>query len=215
MKCLVVDDHRLVAQAVGGLLSEVCNLELMVCCSVVEAIDAIRQRPPDLLLLDVVLPGERWQDASTTLQAFNPDGRLIFLTGAVELFTPPAELEAITLAVVEKSRSWEELVRVVSDWTCSQQIRWPHRAERMAMPPLERLSPRELRVFEALGRGMLNKEIARQLGLTPATVETYRKTICAMLGVSGAELVRAAVLHRCCRSGEPSNAEPISDDSAA
>jgi len=61
--CLVVDDHQLVAQAVGGLLSEQCGLKLVgVCCSVQEALAVMEQAPPDLLLLDLNLPEERWQD---------------------------------------------------------------------------------------------------------------------------------------------------------
>ena len=48
-----------------------------------------------------------------------------------------------------------------------------------------------------LGMGLKNKQIAENLGLTPATVGTYRKTIAAKLGLSGAELVRSAALYRC------------------
>jgi hypothetical protein len=61
----------------------------------------------------------------------------------------------------------------------------------------QQLSPRELRVFEALGRGLQNKEIAQLLGLSRYTVESYRKTISAKLELCGPELVRAAALHRC------------------
>jgi DNA-binding NarL/FixJ family response regulator len=52
-------------------------------------------------------------------------------------------------------------------------------------------------VFHAVGKGRQNKEIAKQMALCVNTVETYRKTISAKLGLSGAELVRAAALHRC------------------
>ena len=212
MHCLIVDDHQLVAQAVGGLLSEVCNFnQLSLCCTVAEAVRMIQQAAPDLLVLDVVLPGEHWRDASDALQRCNPDGRVIFLTGAAEGFAPPQEVGAITLAVVEKSRSWDELVAVVQRWSLSLSPITASLRQQQASPlALSRLSPRELRVFEALGRGMLNTEIARMLGLTPCTVETYRKSICALLGMSGAELVRAAVLHRCCN---PANA--ITDRPAA
>ncbi len=200
MHCLIVDDHQLVAQALGGLLGEVCNFsQLSLSHSVGDAVRRIQQAPPDLLLLDVVLPGEHWSDASDALQRCNPHGRLIFVTGAAEGFSPPQEIAPITLAVVEKSRSWNELVDVVQRWS---KVRKPLSGTRQREHPplsaLARLSPRELRVFEALGRGMLNKEIAKALGLTPYTVESYRKSICALLGISGAELVRAAVLHRCC-----------------
>jgi DNA-binding NarL/FixJ family response regulator len=66
-----------------------------------------------------------------------------------------------------------------------------------ALVQLDRLSPRERLVFHAVGKGMQNKEIAKQMALCVNTVETYRKTISAKLGLSGPELVRAAALHRC------------------
>lgn len=55
-------------------------------------------------------------------------------------------------------------------------------------------------MFLLVGRGLLNKEIAHELGLSLQTVETYRKTLAQKLGISGAELVRAASLHRCVTS---------------
>jgi len=66
---------------------------------------------------------------------------------------------------------------------------------------LDRLSPRERYVFEAIGQGMASKEIARMLELSVSTVETYHKSISAKLDLSGAELVRAAALHRCTNAG--------------
>ena len=200
LRCLVVDDHRLVAQAVGGLLSELCGFELVeVCHTVAEAIAQMERECPDLLILDLDLPGEHWQDAASALQRLNPQARLVFLSASGDQFTPPPEYSSIVLGVVAKSRAWNDLLAVVHGWLRS--------ADAVAAPgnqggnqagelPLHRLSPRELRLFLALGRGLLNKQIAQEQGLTMATVETYRKAISAKLNLSGAELVRAAVLQR-------------------
>lgn len=197
LSCLLVDDHQLVAQAVGGLLSEQCGLRLVaVCCSIQEALIAIDQAPPDLLLLDVNLPGERWQDCAAALQHRKPEARLIILTGMADQFVPPEQIRSRLLAVVDKSRAWDDLASVVNRWqqqlpTCppSQQVPW--------VLMVDRLSPRERRVLDAMGQGLNNKEIAKLLGLSLRTVETYRKSISATLALSGAELVRAAALYRC------------------
>lgn len=201
MRCLLVDDHKLVGQAIGGLLREVCNLEdVVVCGSVSEALSRMLQEPPDLLLLDVNLPGERWQDAAEALQIHHPEARVIILTGMTEQFLPPPELQPLLLAVIDKGRAWSDLVEVVNAWKrLHSSGRDPSRE--LSQLPLNRLSPRELRVFDALGKGLLNKEIARELNLRLATVESYRKSMSAKLGISGAELVRASVLHRCCNPG--------------
>lgn len=196
--CLIVADHQLCGQAVGGLLSEQCGLELVaVCASVAEALGLMENgSTPGLLLLDVYHATEGWQDAASTLRRLNPDGRLIMLTARPNELQPPQELAPILLGVVEKNRPWAELITLVSRW----QQQHPSSAVRRsasAVEQLDRLSPRELRVFQCLGKGMHNKEIAKALGLCVNTVETYRKIISAKLGLSGVELVRAAVLHRC------------------
>lgn len=205
MRCLLVDDHRLVGQAIGGLLREVCELRsLLICGTVAEALPQMQQLPPDLLLLDVNLPGEAWQDAVEALRRLNPDGRVIMITGMSDQFTPPADLQPLLLAVVDKARAWSDLVEVVQSWKRQRLGEVPQPKE-LAQLPLDCLSPRERRVFAAIGKGLLNKEIAQQLQLTVSTVETYRKTMSAKLGISGAELVRASVLHRCCQAGTPLN----------
>jgi len=197
MRVLVVDDHLLLGQAIGGLLTQLFPLDLQgVCGSVADALVLLANCSPDLLLLDVCLPGERWQDLAEPYLAGNSQGALLFVTGHDASFEPPAALGQQVLGVIHKSVCWAELIAVVSPWLqrsgagsetllCSQRLSpdW--------------LSPRELRVFEALGKGMLNREIAEHLGLSTATVDSYRKSICSKLGVSGTELVRQAVISRC------------------
>jgi DNA-binding NarL/FixJ family response regulator len=198
LTCLVVADHQLCGQAVGGLLSEQCGLELMaVCPTVAEALGWMEQGPPPgLLLLDLYQAEDRWQDAAMSLQRCNPEGRLIMLLGKRDGFQPPEQIVPILLGVVDKRRPWEELITLVSRW--QQQHPSPAMRQRAeVLEHLDRLTPRERRVFQCLGKGWHNKEIARSLGLCVSTVETYRKTISAKLGLSGVELVRAAALHRC------------------
>jgi len=61
---VVLDDHRMVAQAIAGVLSEVAGLTVIgVCTSVQEVISLIRSSPPRLLVLDVELAGECYRDA--------------------------------------------------------------------------------------------------------------------------------------------------------
>ena len=192
LRCLVVDDHQLVAQAVGGLLSELCGLELQaICTSVREAVARMRESCPDLLILDLCLPGESWQEAAEVFLEGNPSGGLVVLSAISTEFVPPENLEGNLIGVVDKTRAWQDLAGVVISWKEMRQGLAP------ALLPLQALTPRELRVFLLVGRGLINKEIAHELGLSTQTVETYRKTLSHKLGVSGAELVRAASLHRC------------------
>ena len=195
LRCLVIDDHQLVAQAVGGLLSELCGLELQaICTSVSEGVAQMRASCPDLLILDLCLPGESWQEAAGVFLEGNPNGALVVLSAISTEFVPPENLEGNLVGVVDKTRAWQDLAGVVSDWKAMRLGLTP------AQLPLHNLTPRELRVFLLVGRGLLNKEIAHELGLSIQTVETYRKSLSNKLGISGAELVRAASLHRCVAS---------------
>ena len=200
LTCLVLDRHILVGKAVGGLLAEHCGLDLVgVFSSVAQALVFIENSPPDLLLLDVHCAGkhgETWIDAALALKRAKPAGRLILITDVSEELIPPAEIESMLLGIVDKRHDWDDLVRMV---TRLQELsaRRSHMSNPKWRLQIETLSPRELRVFHALGLGLLNKEIAQSLGLSLQTVETYRKHISAKLSLSGSELIRAATLHRC------------------
>jgi len=195
MRAMIVDDHLLLAEAVGGLLSQLCSLELQaVCSSASQALAVLEQGCPDLMIVDLHLPGERWEPVVETYLQHCAQGRFIVLSGEAEGFTVPAWCQRALLAVIDKSRSWTTLITVVHQW-----LRSHGEGCRLlgTMPALMigALSPREQRVFACLGKGMLNREMAQQLELSLATVESYRKGICSKLGVSGPELVRLAVLH--------------------
>ena len=200
LTCLVIDRHILVGKAVGGLLAEHCGLELVaVFSSLAQALVFIENSPPDLLLLDVNCAGDQeqtWLEVALALQASNPAGRLILITDVSNVLKPPAEIEAILLGIVDKHHDWDDLVRMVT----SLQELSPKRSH-MSNPKwrlqMDTLSPREFRVFQALGLGLLNKEIALSLSLSLQTVETYRKHISAKLSLSGSELIRSATLYRC------------------
>ena len=192
----------MVGQAIAGVLAEVAGLEVLgVCRSVAEACALIRQRPPRLLVLDVELGGESYRDAAVLLRELNPSAELLFITALADSFEPPADLAAITIGIVDKADAWDALLAVLQRW-------WQERPDHLRdllpgcdqqLKAIDDLSPRERRLMLELGNGHLNKQIAAKTGLSTATVESYRKGVAAKLGVSGAELVRLAVLYRCLR----------------
>ncbi|QCH14262.1 response regulator transcription factor [Synechococcus sp. CB0101] len=199
MGVVVLDRHRMVGQAIAGVLSEVAGLDVMgVCASVQEAKLLIRRHPPRLLVLDVELGDGSYCEAADLLLQLRPDAELLVVTAMAEAFSPPADLARCVIAVVDKALAWDQLMAVVLAWKdrCQNQVRTHLPSCQDLLSAIERLSPREQRVVRALGCGLLNKEIASRLNLSNATVETYRKHVAARLGVSGAELVRLASLYR-------------------
>lgn len=197
MNVIVLDDHRMVAQSIAALLSELGGLTVLgVCSSVSDACALIMQQPPDLLVLDVDLGGDDYRDAAHLLHRLAPDAHVLFVSALGRTFHPPAELRAFTIGVVDKTQAWDQLLNSVQLWRAQQGVP----AISLTVDRLQRiqaLAPREQRLMQALGHGLLNKEIARSLNLKEATVKTYRKQVANSLGVSGSQLVRLATLYRC------------------
>jgi DNA-binding NarL/FixJ family response regulator len=189
----------MVGQAIAGVLADVAGLTVLgVCSTTAEACSAMRLRPPRLRVLEVNLGSENYRDAADLLHELNPSAELLFITSLGDTFQPPEDLAAITVGVVHKSEGWQELLAALQCW-------WQARPDQhlshlpgcaQLLIAIEQLSPREHRLLLELGNGQLNKQIASRLQLSPTTVETYRKNVAAKLGVSGAELVRLAVLYR-------------------
>jgi two-component system invasion response regulator UvrY len=199
MDVLVLDDHGMVAQAIAGVISEVAGCEVVgVCIAVPEACALIKQRRPQLLVLDVELADGSYCEPVAALLAANPEGRVLFVTALGEAFQPPTDLEPLTVGVIDKALAWDQLLAALERWRRSQVPRGQHGEAgcQLQLDAVERLSPRERRLVLELGRGLLNKQIAANLALSASTVETYRKTVAAKLGVSGPELVRLAALYR-------------------
>ena len=198
----------MVGQAIAGVLSEVAGLNVTgVCVSVQEVVALINCSPPRLLVVDVELGGECYRDAVGPLLQRRPEAELLFITAMASEFVPPADLQPFTIGVVDKAQAWDQLLAVLMPWKqglCGGRPAVMEGCE-LQLAAIDRLTPREQRLVRELGCGLLNKEIAARLELSVATVETYRKSVAAKLGVSGAELVRLATLHRTLRwdAGSP------------
>jgi DNA-binding NarL/FixJ family response regulator len=205
---VVLDDHRMVGQAIAGVLSEVAGLNVTgVCASVQEVVALIHVSPPRLLVADVELVGECYRDAVDPLLQLRPEAELLFVTAMASQFEPPADLQPFTIGVVDKAQAWDQMLALVMPWkesVCDGITAAMPGCERQ-LAAINQLSPREQRLMRELGCGLLNKEVAARLELSLATVETYRKSVAAKLGVSGAELVRLATIYRTLRwyAGSP------------
>jgi DNA-binding NarL/FixJ family response regulator len=192
LRCLIAEDHAMFAQLVGGLLRSSCDLEIVAICSTVaEALAAIDQHHPRLLILDLHLPDGPGLAVAQHLLAVVPEARVLVLSAHASQFVCPDALQPAILAVVDKTQAWDELVALVAAHMRAMDADHPHA---FTTERLETLTARERDVLRLLGLGEASKTIARSLGLSLSTVETHRRNIAAKLGMSGAELIRLAVL---------------------
>lgn len=202
MASLLACSPSLSGGLLSALLAQCCGLvHLGVCEDEEETIEAIQALHPDLLLLDggdfAGRAANRCHRILHHLSTIQNPIRIILLCPDRQVAPPPA-LATAAWAVLSDDAYWPQLLARITD------LRLAAAADRDSrVPPLPdprcfgRLNPRERTVLAHLAEGLMNKEIARVLGLTRRTVETYRKAISAKLGVSGAQLLRVAVLHHC------------------
>jgi DNA-binding NarL/FixJ family response regulator len=192
VSCLIAEDHAMFAQLVGGLLRSSSTLEIVaICPSVSEANAAIDRHHPQLLILDLHLPDGPGLAVAEHLLAVVPEAKVLVLSAHASQFVCPDHLQPAVLAVVDKTQASDVLLDQVAAHVpaLGAACQHPFNQER-----LQTLTDRERDVLHQLGLGEASKAIARNLGLSVSTVDTHRRNIAAKLGVSGAELIRLAVL---------------------
>ncbi|GAA4760303.1 sigma-70 family RNA polymerase sigma factor [Novosphingobium ginsenosidimutans] len=202
VRILIVDDHQLAREGLKSVLAG-DGLEVVgEATSGEEAVDLVARLQPDVVLMDVRLgPGIDGLEATRRIAALGLPSRVLMLS----LHDMPAyvreALAAGAAGYVLKDASIAELRGAVSQVMAGQSV-MPlnlinaalRQNEREVRPAdaLNTLTPREREVLAQIAEGLTNKEIARQLGVSPATVKAHVERIIAKLGV--ADRTQAAVL---------------------
>jgi DNA-binding NarL/FixJ family response regulator len=157
-----------------------------------EAIRRISAQPPDVVLMDIQLPGMSGIECVTALKKKLPNLEFIMLTVYEDSDRLFSALKAGASGYLIKSGPPEKLFEAIRDVHSGGSQFSAHIARRVvqyfcspAKPSAEsnKLSPRELEVIELLASGYIYKEIADKLGIGTETVRTYVKNICTKLQV--------------------------------
>ena len=182
-----------------------------------ELLQLMREISPDIVLLDVVMPGIGGLEVGKALQAAGTTAKLVYLTMESD---PDAAVEAFDVgasAYLSKASPAAELLRVLRLVIGGGRYLSPSiaggdvdalYAARLAHPA-KSLSPRELEVLKLLLAGLPMKAVARNLGIAPRTVAFHKYRAMEQLGLStNAELIDFAMRHRLL-SRAPTQALPI------
>lgn len=138
-------------------------------------IAAGRALRPACLLVDVKLPGMSGLELQAHVRQEQPDLPVILMTGHGDVAMARTALRAGALDFIEKPINDDELLAAIEGALSGEVERIDKRREREDMlKRLARLTPRELEVFQRATDGMHNREIAREFGISPRTVEVHR-----------------------------------------
>jgi DNA-binding NarL/FixJ family response regulator len=199
LTCLFVEDHTLIGQALAGVVRGLPGIgDVTLATTVAEAIAAAAELDVDLLIIDLALPDGHGLDVLRAVLKWHPDVACVVLSAGASEFTCPTELSATILAIVEKSAALDAL-RFEVEAIVRRRLGGLPQANRAN--PESLLRPRELQVFELIGKGMTTRQIAAAMSISETTVNTYRREIVAKLGAVGADLVRLATIYNLSHPG--------------
>jgi two-component system response regulator NreC len=199
VRIVLADDHQVVRSGLRMLLDSETDFEVVAEASDVDgAARYVRGHHPDVLVLDLNMPGGSSLDAIPEIRAESPDTQIVVLTMQQEPAFARQALGAGALGYVLKEAADEELVEAVRRAAAGESYLNPRLGARIAAEPPpgppDDLSQREVDVLRLIALGHTNAEIAGQLFLSVRTVETHRSHIQQKLGLSSrAELVGYAL----------------------
>jgi DNA-binding NarL/FixJ family response regulator len=192
IRVLIVDDHAIVRSGLAALLATTSDLEVIgEAASGTEAVHLTAELRPDVVLMDLSMPGVDGVRATASVLAEHPDTHVLVLTsysdqrwilGALEAgadgyLLKNAEPEVILSGIREVMTGGSPL-----DPKAARALVTSHRRD--PVTPRSQLTDREQEVLTMVGDGLPNKVIARRLGITERTVKAHLTNIYQRLGVT-------------------------------
>jgi two-component system invasion response regulator UvrY len=205
IRVLLVDDHELVRTGVKSILERAPDIEVVAEASTgEEAIELQKTSSPDVVLMDVSMPGIGGIEATRRLLVANPGISVIALTALDDDPFPSRLNEVGAKGFLTKGCPAQEMIHAVRMVYRGQRFISPGVAQRhtikewksCAANPFQGLSSRETQVLMQILDGRRNQEISDILCLSPKTVSTYRQRILEKLDIrNDVELTRLAYRH--------------------
>ena len=212
IRLVIIDDHQLVRSGLRRLLE---NQEDMTvedeAGTAYDAVRLARLHKPDVILLDVVMPGGSGLEAIPEIREAAPDARVLTLSMQDDASYVRQAFAAGASGYVLKEAADEELLAAVREVAEGGRYVDPQLGARLAAADAaaaadvdaDPLSDREREVLRLLALGHTNQEIAQMLYLSVRTAETHRARIMQKLGLTTrAELVRYALDHGLLAEGD-------------
>jgi DNA-binding NarL/FixJ family response regulator len=187
---MIVDDHALVRAGLAELLTGAGDIDVAAtAANGEEAVEAAVREQPDVILMDLSMPGMGGAEATRTLLATGIDARVVVLTSLSARERILDALDAGAIGYLLKDAEPDELIRGVRAAARGESPLSPKAAQqvlaaRSDQRPAVELSPREREVLELVGQGLPNKLIARRLEISEKTVKAHLTQVFAQLGVT-------------------------------
>ena len=207
MRILIADDHAIVREGLRTLLEAQPDIEVVgEATDGEEAVNKTQEIQPDIVLMDITMPGMNGLEATRQIRQNNPDAKILVLTmhEGDEYFFKFLDVGASGYFI--KGGSSTELISALRAVWHGDVFLYPTMAKKLLSDYLQRvkagsnkesydgLTNREREVLKLIAEGYTNQEISERLVLSVTTVQTHRAHIMAKLGLHGpTELVKYAL----------------------
>jgi two-component system invasion response regulator UvrY len=204
IKVIVADDHHLVRRSIARILEDEQGLQVIgEAATGEEALQQARALRPDIVLMDIRMPGIGGLEATRKIARGMADIKVVILTAYLEETFAQRLLDAGACGFISKGTEVEEMVRALRAIHTGQRYISPEIAQRLVLAkmdtqsnPFDQLSSRELQVAMMIINCHKVSDISESLFLSPKTVNTYRYRIFEKLGLqSDVELTHLGLRH--------------------
>lgn len=190
IRVVIVDDHPLVRAGLESLLATAPDIEVAgVADDGAQAEPLVADKSPDVVLMDLSMPGMDGTEATRAVRAAHPDVPVVILTTFSDRERILAALDAGAIGYVLKDAEPDELVRAVRAAAGGDAPLSPRAARELLgatrrAEGLDQLSNREREVLALVREGLANKVIAMRLGIAEKTVKAHLTSVYESIGVS-------------------------------
>jgi len=210
IKVLIVDDHLTFAEALQAALAKEKDLQVVdVVTDGSAAVEKAAEHRPDVILMDVAMPGMDGIEATRRIKESDPDAHVVVLTGHEGEHLLARAVQAGANGFLRKTDGVLNLAEAVRQAHRGEPLhdeeevdhalrRFRHRRDQEGTieQRLERLTPREVQILQLMALGRSSDRIAQDLGMSPNTLRTHTQNILTKLGVhSKLEALVHAIRH--------------------
>jgi len=194
IKVMIVDDHNLVREGLKAVFDQGDEIDVVgEAGSGEEAIEMVNKMKPDVILMDISMPGMNGIQATKLIRDANPDAKIVILTMLDQEGYVYEAIKAGATGYMLKSTSSDELVNAIQTVNEGKALLHPDATAQLLKEFVTLaqnkakdygLSNREMEVLQLLSEGNTNKEIAKALWISEQTVKTHVAHIFDKLGTS-------------------------------
>ena len=206
IKIILVDDHPMMRDGLRYAIQTQPDMKVVAeAGNGVAALDVVGQHKPDLILMDISMPGANGIDVSLQIRSLYPQIKIIILSGLADEGYVSQTIKAGLNGYMLKANASTELISAIRavmnghmflspEVTCAVMARYKEFLNTKSTPAASLLSKRELEVLKLVAEGLRTKEIADRLKIGVKTVDTYRARLMTKLNCNSTiELVRYAI----------------------